>query len=127
MGCQMTFRIGDVVHLKSGGPEMVVLSGENSSAPVQCIWHNNTGCIDSAEIPPAALVLANPPEKPDGWVSFAERGPTRLDANEDGVVLLCACDEHQDCARVELYLWDSFDESLDCPRCYWMPIPRRPE
>ena len=47
-------RIGDVVRLKSGGPEMVVIDLESTDL-VRCIWAHGTEHIRRDTVPVAAV------------------------------------------------------------------------
>ncbi|GHC35152.1 hypothetical protein GCM10010096_00040 [Alcaligenes pakistanensis] len=56
------FNVGDVVQLRSGGPEMTVLAVLHSGE-VTCAWFTPDDAIQSEKIPIAALMtveLANP-------------------------------------------------------------------
>lgn len=67
----MSFKEGDVVQLKSGGPKMTVeaVSGHSSKAVVTCQWFVG-GIVTSDKFPPESLMKVNdefkPPEMPVG-------------------------------------------------------------
>ena len=49
------FSIGSVVHLRSGGPLLTVVSSTNAQS--ECVYVANDGVIHSRQIPNAALIL----------------------------------------------------------------------
>ena len=61
-----SYKIGDVVRLKSGGPPMTVTSVESGDNDVGyvvfCIWFNAKGNEKSGHYPAAALVLVTEPQ-----------------------------------------------------------------
>jgi uncharacterized protein YodC (DUF2158 family) len=67
----MSFKIGDVVKLKSGGPEMTVIgisTGPNRSDVFNCSWIDPDHHEQKGTFPAEALVLANA-EKPQTRIS----------------------------------------------------------
>lgn len=58
-----TFNVGDVVQLKSGGPEMTVIDRELDGNKVECMWFVFDHEARTRSIPAIALMaveLANP-------------------------------------------------------------------
>lgn len=56
---QHTFRVGDVVRLKSGGPKMTVVTTDlpgRIEPEVRCIWHAKNGQACASDVPVVALV-----------------------------------------------------------------------
>jgi uncharacterized protein YodC (DUF2158 family) len=53
-----TFKLGDIVRLKSGGPKMTVIGGELSNV-LQCAWFMKTNLCEDANFPVAALEAVN--------------------------------------------------------------------
>lgn len=49
--------IGDVVNLRSGGAEMVIIGFRERSSHVLCSWHNNDREPEEEEYPSECLVL----------------------------------------------------------------------
>lgn len=50
----MAFKVGDVVVLKSGGPEMTVEDPQNFRGQVECQWFGGRK-LESGSFPPASL------------------------------------------------------------------------
>jgi uncharacterized protein YodC (DUF2158 family) len=59
-GLMSSFKAGDVVELKSGGPAMTV-SHERSSAELFCEWFDVNGKYQSQDFQPESLKLYEPP------------------------------------------------------------------
>ncbi|QHS36123.1 DUF2158 domain-containing protein [Alcaligenes faecalis] len=58
-----TFNVGDVVQLKSGGPEMTVIDKSQEGSNVKCMWFVTDNRARTQSIPAVALMaveLANP-------------------------------------------------------------------
>ncbi|USY23927.1 DUF2158 domain-containing protein [Alcaligenes sp. 1735tsa3] len=58
-----TFQVGDVVQLKSGGPEMTVIDKRPDGSKVECMWFVPNDEARTQSIPAVALMtveLANP-------------------------------------------------------------------
>ncbi|MBX6965981.1 DUF2158 domain-containing protein [Alcaligenes faecalis] len=58
-----TFKVGDVVQLKSGGPEMTVIDKSQEGSDVKCMWFVTDNRARTQSIPALALMaveLANP-------------------------------------------------------------------
>lgn len=55
----MSFRVGDVVRLKSGGPEMTVQEVDQVHDMVDCRWFDGTKSLRD-EFPSATLEKAKP-------------------------------------------------------------------
>jgi uncharacterized protein YodC (DUF2158 family) len=56
-----TYKVGDVVQLKSGGPKMTVTASEAKT--VHCVWFAGAK-KEFGQFPPATLILPAEPEKP---------------------------------------------------------------
>jgi uncharacterized protein YodC (DUF2158 family) len=55
----MDFKIGDVVQLKSGGPEMTITGIDSSDGTIGCTWFpSEESEPKKANFPPAALTKA---------------------------------------------------------------------
>ena len=69
---QNTFKIGDEVQLKTGGPPMTIVRG--TSTDLVCTWHNPvTGKFEEAVFPPAALRRWVASEAHGGFGGFVVR------------------------------------------------------
>ncbi len=58
-----TFKVGDVVQLKSGGPEMTVIDKSQEGGNVKCMWFMVDNRARTQSIPAVALMpveLMNP-------------------------------------------------------------------
>lgn len=58
-----TFNVGDVVQLKSGGPEMTVIDKNQEGSNVKCLWFVIDNRARTQSIPAVALMaveVANP-------------------------------------------------------------------
>lgn len=64
------FKVGDVVRLKSGGPDMTVLGSvyQPGLYPVRCTWHSlSEDRYRCGDFPEEALMLSLPVDEFDGW------------------------------------------------------------
>lgn len=58
-----TFQVGDVVQLKSGGPEMTVIDQSQNGSKVECMWFVADNEFRTQSMPAVALMaveLVNP-------------------------------------------------------------------
>ena len=58
---QRAIQVGDIVSLRSGGPEMTVL-GEVPGGEIQVGWFAKGRRFEVEELPPSALLLVRPVE-----------------------------------------------------------------
>lgn len=69
------FDVGDIVQLKSGGPDMVIAGGEQGPEGQQwwCLWFDELACLQRHLFPEAILVEAEIPnteEEADNQLDF---------------------------------------------------------
>ncbi len=57
-----TFKVGDIVQLKSGGPKMTVYNPDTLSGEVYCQWFAGSK-LDSGEFPKDSLIKVEEEEK----------------------------------------------------------------